>query len=70
MEIIINTSKCHECTKQWNGNSHISSLKLTGSHFIVILFTTQCQGSDPKSKLYITNFEAIQCYHSYCSNNS
>ena len=27
MEIIINTSKCHEHAKQWNGNSHISSLK-------------------------------------------
>ena len=43
MEITINTSKCHEHAKQWNGNSHISSHKLTGSHFIVILFTTQCQ---------------------------
>ena len=43
MEITINTSKWHERTKQWNGNSHISSLKLTGSHFIVILFTLQCQ---------------------------
>ena len=43
MEITINTSKWHEHTKQWNGNSRISSLKLTGSHFIVILFTLQCQ---------------------------
>ena len=43
MEITINTSKWHEHAKQWNGNSHISSLKLTGSHFIVILFTLQCQ---------------------------
>ena len=43
MEITINTSKWHERAKQWNGNSHISSLKLTGSHFIVILFTLQCQ---------------------------
>ena len=25
MEITINTSKWHECAKQWNGNSHISS---------------------------------------------
>ena len=43
MEITINTCKWHERAKQWNGNSHISSLKLTGSHFIVILFTLQCQ---------------------------
>ena len=43
MEITINTSKWHECAKQWNGNSQVSSLKLTGSHFIVILFTLQCQ---------------------------
>ena len=27
IEITINTSKWHECTKQWNGNSHISSHK-------------------------------------------
>ena len=43
MEITINTSKWHEHAKQWNDNSHISSLKLTGSHFIVILFTHKCQ---------------------------
>ena len=43
MEITINTSKWHERSKQWNDNSHISSLKLTGSHFIVILFTHKCQ---------------------------
>ena len=43
MEITINTSKWHERAKQWNGNSHISSHKLACSHFIVILFTTQCQ---------------------------
>ena len=27
MEITINTSKCYEQAKQWNDNSHISSLK-------------------------------------------
>ena len=27
MEIIINTSKWHERTKQWNDTSYISSLK-------------------------------------------
>ena len=27
IEITIYTSKCYECAKQWNDNSHISSLK-------------------------------------------
>ena len=43
MEITINTSKWYGRAKQWNGNSHISCHKLACSHFIVILFTTQCQ---------------------------
>ena len=33
IEITINTYRRYEHAKQWNDNSHISSHKLTGSHF-------------------------------------
>ena len=43
MKITINTYRRYEQGKQWNGTSHISSLKVTVSHIIVILFILTCQ---------------------------
>ena len=43
MEISINTSRCYVCAKQWNDNSHISSLKWQFLMQIVILLIISCQ---------------------------
>ena len=70
MEITINTYRCYERSKQCNDTSHISSLKVTVSHVIVILSVLPCQLSSksnshisrPLLRLYISQciFQCIQ----------
>ena len=64
MEITINTYKCYERSKQWNDTSHISSLKVTLSHVIVILSVLPCQLSS-KSNSHIS-LPLLQLYISQC----
>ena len=61
MEIAINTYRRYERGKQWNDTSHVSSLKVTVSHVIVILLILTCQLA-PKSNSHMSQSFVVSVY--------